>query len=62
MAKDSSPAYEVEAQSDIRSGGTKFGPFATLENAEDCVLVLAGRSDIKSATIKEINCWRRILN
>lgn len=30
-----------------------FGPFATRESAERCVHVLAGRSDVRNATIQE---------
>ena len=45
--------FTVIAQRDERSDGTAFGPFAKREQAEACVIALAGRMDIKSATIQE---------
>ena len=45
--------FTVVAQSDVRDSGTTFGPFGDRGAAEQCVIVLAGRSDIKSATIQE---------
>ena len=46
-----SSTYVVVAQSDERAVGTTFGPFSSREQAEACVIALASRTDIKSATI-----------
>lgn len=40
-----------EAQQD---SGHTFGPFSTKEKAEQCALVLAGRSDVESVTVEAI--------
>jgi len=46
--------FTVIAQSDVRDNGTTFGPFGSREAAEECVIALAARDNIKSATIQEI--------
>ena len=47
------PTYTVTATGDVRADGTTYGPFTKREAAEACVIALAGRADIKSATIVE---------
>ena len=46
-------AFSVTAKTDVRESGTVFGPFEKRDQAEDCVIALATRVDIKSATISE---------
>lgn len=45
--------YTVIAQRDVRESGTTFGAFDSRSDAERCVIALATRQDIKSATIVE---------
>jgi hypothetical protein len=45
--------FIVKAQSDVRETGTTYGPFRQRDEAEQCVIALASRVDIKSATIIE---------
>jgi hypothetical protein len=48
------PQYNVRAVYDVRADGPLYGPFADREEAEQCVIVLAGRVDVISATIEPI--------
>ena len=52
MAKEEK-RYTVIAQTTERATGLPFGPFDNMDAAESCVIALAGRMDIKSATIQE---------
>jgi hypothetical protein len=47
--------YQVRAfyESQQDSGHT-YGPFSTKEKAEECALVLAGRTDVESVTVEAI--------
>lgn len=47
--------YRVRAVFDERADGSTFGEFENRDVAEECVIVLASRVDIKSATIEEVN-------
>ena len=46
-------AYIVIAQTDVRDAGQRFGPFDKRDEAEQCVIALATRQDVRSATIEE---------
>ena len=46
-------AYIVKAQTDVRDAGQTFGPFEKRAEAEQCIIALATRQDVKSATISE---------
>ena len=39
---------------DLQNVGCLFGTFTTREAAEQCLLVLAGRDDVRTATIERI--------
>lgn len=45
--------FYVIIQTDVRDEGTRFGPFVRRDDAEKCVVALAGREDVKSAIIVE---------
>lgn len=47
--------YIVRVQYDVRDAGQTFGPFESRSTAEDCVISLAERDNVKSATIEEVN-------
>jgi len=46
-------AFIVKVQTDVRDSGTEFGPFQKRDEAEKCVIAIAGRPDVKSAIIEE---------
>ena len=46
--------YRVRAVYDARDSGYVFGPFDSRDEAEQCVIVLAGRDDVLSAQIEEV--------
>jgi hypothetical protein len=46
--------YVVVMQTDVRDAGQQFGPFSKREEAEACVIALASRQDVRSATIQEV--------
>ena len=47
--------YQVKAQYDTRAGGELFGSFSKRDEAEECLIVLAGRLDVVSAQIMEVD-------
>lgn len=54
MPKKDTSTYNVRAVFTKNDAGQVFGPFSSLSVAEQCVLVLAGRSDIIKATIEKV--------
>ena len=44
--------FIVKMRSSLSSGG-EFGPFETEKDAETCVMALAARGDVTSATVSE---------
>jgi hypothetical protein len=46
--------YRVRVWYDERDGGKTFGDFKTVTSAEDCLIALAGRDDVKRAQIEEV--------
>lgn len=46
--------YNVRAFYDEVSAGHLFGPFGTREQAEECALVLAGRTGVVRAVVEEV--------
>lgn len=46
--------YSVRVQYDVRDAGQVFGPFEDRSTAEECVIALAERENVKSATIEEV--------
>ena len=49
------PTYMVRVQYDVRDAGQSFGPFQDRDSAEECVIALASRENVKSAIIEESN-------
>jgi hypothetical protein len=45
--------YIVRVWYDARENGRTYGPFDKRQDAEECVKVLAGRSDVLSALVEE---------
>jgi len=52
---DKSGMYWVRAWYDDRDAGHLFGPFDKQDEAEECVVVLASRDNVRSAKIEEEN-------
>jgi hypothetical protein len=46
--------YRVRAACDERTKGNTFGDFDSHAEAEQCVIALAGRADVLSAIIEEV--------
>jgi hypothetical protein len=46
--------YRVRAIYDERAKGSTFGDFDSHAEAEQCVIALAGRADVLSAAIEEV--------
>ena len=51
MAKDA--LFVVRVQYDARDAGHTYGPFDKRDEAEACVVALAGRTNVLSAKIEE---------
>ena len=46
--------FQVRVHFDVRDGGHIFGMFDKRGAAEDCLLIVAGRPDVKSASIEPV--------
>ena len=53
MPHDNRKTYIVRAWFDQRDAGHTFGPFDDRTTAEQCVVALAGRAEVKSAKLEE---------
>lgn len=48
-------SYSVKAHYTDVDAGSAFGPFSTREQAEQCLLVVAARTDVKKAELVDNN-------